>query len=83
MNNFIYKIFVLEEKVREELKVFLEYFEREEGIDNLWFFKVEDIVYDIVYWVELYELWDYCQKIYFVYMDGMVEEVDGFEFFEL
>ncbi|ADQ41619.1 hypothetical protein Calkr_2154 [Caldicellulosiruptor acetigenus I77R1B] len=83
MNNLIYKTPVPEEKAREELKAFLEYFEREEGIDNLRFFKAEDIVYDIVYWAEPHEPWDHCQKTYLVHTDGTVEEVDGFEFFEL
>lgn len=96
MDSLIYKIPVPEEKARKELKEFLDYFKREEDIDNLRFFKAEDIIYDIAYWARVtndnwplggtvwsYEPWDHCQKTYFVNTDGTVEEVDGFEFFEL
>lgn len=97
MNNLIYKTPVPEEKAREELKAFLEYFEREEGINNLRFFKAEDIVYDIVYWAEpVYDDWSLggkawycdpyeqrCQKTYLINKDGTIEKVDEFEFFEL
>ncbi|WAM36561.1 hypothetical protein OTK01_000335 [Caldicellulosiruptor acetigenus] len=96
MDNLIYKIPVPEEKAKKELQKFLEYFEQEEGVNCLQFFKSEDIIYDIAYWARVtndnwplggtvwsYEPWEHCQKTYLIHTDGTIEEVDGFEFFEL
>ncbi|WPX08198.1 hypothetical protein [Anaerocellum danielii] len=82
MDGLIYKTPVPEEKARQEIQKFLEHFEKEEAIDKIQFFYA-DIIYDIAYWADFYEPWGRCQKSYLVYEDGSVEEIDGFEFFEL
>ncbi|ADQ06088.1 hypothetical protein Calhy_0340 [Caldicellulosiruptor hydrothermalis 108] len=94
MNTLIHKRPVTKEEISEEIRKFIDYFEKEE-LPVIAIYEAEDLIYDLAYWAQPVQdnwplggtIWTYDferqQKTYLVHQNSKIEEVDGFEFFEL
>jgi ribosomal protein S17E len=94
MNILIHKRPVTKEEISEEIRKFIDYFEKEE-LPVVAIYEAEDLIYDLAYWAQPVAdswplggtVWTYDferqQKTYLIHQNSKIEEVDGFEFFEL
>jgi len=94
MNTLIHKRPVTKEEISEEIRKFIDYFEKEE-LPVVAIYEAEDLIYDLAYWAQPVAdswplggtIWTYDfehqQKTYLIHQNSKIEEVDGFEFFEL
>jgi len=94
MNTLIHKRPVTKEEISEEIRKFIDYFEKEE-LPVAAIYEAEDLIYDLAYWAQpVADSWplggtawtynsEHQQKTYLVHEDDTIEEVDEFEFFEL
>lgn len=93
MNTLIHKRPVTKEEISEEIKKFIDYFEKEE-LPVVAIYEAEDLIYDLAYWAQpVADSWplggtvwtydfEHQQKMYLIHQGGTIEKVDEFEFFE-
>jgi len=93
MNTLIHKRPVTKEEISEEIRKFIDYFEKEE-LPVAAIYEAEDLIYDLAYWAQPVAdswplggtIWTYDfehqQKTYLIHQGGTIEKVDEFEFFE-
>jgi|GEM_PF-6754720 len=91
MNTLIHKRPVTKEEISEEIRKFIDYFEKEE-LPVAAIYEAEDLIYDLAYWAQPVAdswplggtIWTYDfehqQKTYLIHQGGTIEKVDEFEF---